>query len=199
MSDQASAQPSQSGPGRDSAKKDQRLQFRVALIGAISALFGALIGGAATLVGSIYQQHSAAASQIQSERQNYYTSYNVASTSFYSAAEFVMLDAKTGMEWKKAMTSLQTAETQFVRTGSQANLIASSSLSTLIHAEQINADYIDLHLQQLTFRITYPKAPITPGTPSETTLLASLSSEFRMFRQQEDRFTSLARTDLGTN
>jgi hypothetical protein len=200
LAEQASSSSSSlPGRGQPTAKADQRLQFRVTLVGVIGALLGALIGGAATLVGTIYQQHSAAASQIQSERQNSYVAYNVAMDNFDAQVTGVLLQAKLGLMPTMYVNEVINAEGALQRAGDQVGILASSRLLRIVRSQQKSAEILDIEAQALRLRMSDPKLPVSPGVPAESTLIAELSSGDLSFAKVEKGYENDARIDLGTN
>jgi hypothetical protein len=177
----------------------EKLQFRVAVIAALSALLGALIGGGATLAGSIYQERSASAVQLQSERQNSYVAYNTTVQNFFNAGEQMLLDIRVGFQWQKALNNVGQVDIALGKAIDEVSLLASPSLFQVIKSQEHAPEIIDLELQQLAARVTYPKEPITSAVPAEATLLTNLSSGLLSFEREENSFEYVARSDLGTH
>jgi hypothetical protein len=184
---------------QQSGGSDQRLQFRVAIVGVVGALFGALIGGAATLLGTIYQQRSSAASQIQSERQSSYVAYETAMDNFDGDITGVLLQEKLGLIPTKYVESVINDMTSLKRTGDQVSILASPQLLRIMREQQKSAEILDIESQALDFRMSNPRAPISPGVPAQSVLISELSSGDTSFAEGEKSYEDAARKDLGTN
>lgn len=144
MAEQTPTPPEPPAPEQVASRTDRRLEFRVALIGVTGALLGALIGGAATLVGSIYQQHSAAASQLQAERQNSYIAYDVAMDSFDGDVTGVLLQAKLDLIPTKYVNKVIADEGTLQHAADQVSILASPQLLSIVRGQQKAAEILDI-------------------------------------------------------
>jgi len=114
----------------------QRIQWRVAVVGALSALVGALIGGAATFSGVVYQNHIMAATQLQSERKGAYIAYDAELQTMRNDLESVYIDDQVGISSSKDFNKFQTDARSFYETEGQLSLIASPMIYQNVQLQQ---------------------------------------------------------------
>jgi hypothetical protein len=183
----------------ESNKSPRRIEFRVALVGAIAALLGAVIGGGASLLGTIYQEHVTTAAQVQSERKGAYVSYNTAmqnvGTAAFQAWIFLKLNYPAA-SWKSELNQFKTYLNSFDNSEDQVSLVASSRIYRNTQDQLRNAGTINLDLQELEFREINPSG--YTGIPDKTTLVAKFTADYMTYNNNMKDFQKMARQDLGS-
>jgi hypothetical protein len=164
----------------------------------VGALIGALIGGAATLLGTVYQQHSATASQIQAERQSSYLAFYAALDDFDRDLHAVLIEERIGVSPAKWVSAVMSADGVIQRTSNDVVLLASPRLFRIINEQERSAQSLDIQTQALLFRLSHPNLPASSGVPSLSALLTELSSGDLAFERGIGQYESAARKDLDT-
>lgn len=150
------------------------------------------------MFGTIYQERSAAASQIQSERQSSYIAYEFAMDRFDGDITGVLLTAKLGFAPTRYVNKVIRSMSPLEHAADQVIIIGSSRLVSIVHEQQKRAETLDFECQQLQSRMTYPKASISSAILSQPALMKKVSSGDTAFARTEKSYEYVARTDLGT-
>jgi hypothetical protein len=184
---------------------DRRFQTRLALVGLVAGLLGAVIGGGATLFATNLQQHSAAASQIESERESAYIAYNTAMDTFIRDAQHYgrYITLKQWLSLDPWFASLTSDDNQLLETADQVALLGSTQMREITAKQQDIAQKLyddasalwneDTTLATMTPASIAAEANTIPGFGS---LNGILLDDIIEFAHGETRYQVAARAEL---
>ncbi len=183
---------------------DRRFQTWRAFIGLVAGLLGAVIGGGATLIATNLQQHSAAASQIESERESAYIAYNTAMDAFIRDA-LVHGRCTTLKQWlwlNPWFASLTSGDNQLIETADQVTLLGSPQMREIVSEQQDIAgrlydDASALWNAQITLATMNPaKLAAVNKMPGIGSLNGTLIDDIIEFAHRKSRDQAAARAEL---
>ncbi|HUC26540.1 MAG TPA: hypothetical protein VMA73_27880 [Streptosporangiaceae bacterium] len=213
MSDPSPPPPALPPPASNAAS-DRRFQTRIAVIGLVGGLLGALIGGGATLIATSQQRQADAVNQLRTERETAYLLYQNDIDTLYNDATNVAVDAE---EQSKLMIgrvgpiaavnmlpSITRDDTQLNLAADQVVLIGSPHVRQVVNEQQSLALELFDDAKQLAETISHP--PPWPYSSDEAKAYLSdldaggpLWPELTRFQRGMVRYADVAAIDLGTN
>lgn len=160
---------------------------------------GALIGGAATFAGVVYQNRASSAAQLVSERRTLYANYYTALQNLEEYAFATEIYIKSGYPqsiWKNEDSQYRTYGQQFGDLQAQVSLLGSATISRNVQIQSKDVTQLNLSLDELEARAQNPNIAITAIIPSESTLLIEFSMSLASCQSITHQFETYARSEL---
>jgi hypothetical protein len=169
------------------------------IITASAALLGALVGGAATFAGVVYQNHASANGQLVSNRKTLYANYDTTLRNLVGYARGTEIYIDSGYPrstWKSEDNEFRKYANQFGNWQVQINILGSERVSYNSQIEAHDVFQLDLSLNALEFRVRYPRAPENELAPGKAASVAKVISNLAKCESTARQFEAYARSEL---
>jgi len=201
-------------PPAGNTASDRRFQARIAIIGLVGGLLGALIGGGATLIATAQQRQADATNQLRAEREATYLSYRDDMNTFYSGVLNLMIVADQDAELLitrvaplapvNLLPSVKGDDTQLSLAADQMALIGSPQVRQIVNEQQSLALNLCQSASDLTRILSNaPRWPysrkVVNRYVSDLNVSPPMFHELSQFQKGIAKYTAVAAIDLGTN